>query len=105
MLTNVISALAVLHSALASSALDQRFEKAAEYVRSITDYRPSSYQAKLEFYGLYKQATEGDVDEDHLMTVRHKLDIDKISAWMSKVGMTAEEAKASYIELVDRIEN
>jgi diazepam-binding inhibitor (GABA receptor modulating acyl-CoA-binding protein) len=56
----------------------------------------------LELYGLYKQATEGDVGIDPPgmfdFVGRAKYD-----AWLSRKGMTQGEATTSYIALVNRL--
>ncbi len=56
----------------------------------------------LELYSLYKQASEGDVSIDPPgmfdFVGRAKYD-----AWLSRKGMTRDEATASYIALVNRL--
>ncbi len=43
------------------SNLEARFEEAVDYIQNGQGEERPSNQLKLEFYALYKQATEGDV--------------------------------------------
>ena len=57
----------------------------------------TSYEEKLVLYGLYKQATEGDVSTRRPgmfdMLGRAKWD-----AWQQQEGYTSQEAKQLYVE-------
>ncbi len=54
----------------------------------------------LEFYGLFKQATEGDVEGESpgFFDLRGAA---KFDAWEARRGMSREEAMQAYINLVD----
>ena len=80
--------------------LDELFNQAKKRVESI-DYRPTNEQL-LKLYGLFKQATEGDVSGDRPGGFDFKA-IAKYDSWASLRGMTREEAKQAYIELADSI--
>jgi acyl-CoA-binding protein len=56
----------------------------------------------LELYGLYKQATQGDVtgDSPGLFDFVAKA---KYEAWSGRKGMSQEEAAHAYVALVDRL--
>jgi len=61
----------------------------------------TSNEIKLEFYGLFKQATQGDVSTprpDGLFELSGKA---KWDAWHSRKGMTVDAAKSAYIGLMD----
>ncbi|XP_057326811.1 acyl-CoA-binding protein homolog [Microplitis mediator] len=74
--------------------LDQEFEKAAEDIKSLTK-RPSDDEL-LELYGLFKQATVGDVDTARpgMLDLKGKAKWDR---WNSKKGISKTDAKKSYI--------
>jgi acyl-CoA-binding protein len=56
----------------------------------------------LELYGLFKQATEGDVSGDKPGMFDFK-GAAKYDAWERRRGMSRDEAMQAYIELVDRL--
>ena len=56
----------------------------------------------LELYGLYKQATVGDVEGDRPGGFDFRAQA-KFDAWEQKRGLSSEDAMQSYIELVDRL--
>lgn len=59
--------------------------------------------ALLELYGLYKQATTGDVTGKRpgMLDVKGRA---KYDAWASRKGMRAEDARAAYVKVVERLE-
>ncbi|MCK5105188.1 MAG: acyl-CoA-binding protein [Cyclobacteriaceae bacterium] len=65
------------------------------------EYRPSN-EDLLKMYGLYKQATEGDVSSDRPGGFDFK-GIAKYDSWASLRGMSKEEAMQSYIDLVNSL--
>ncbi|HUW09899.1 MAG TPA: acyl-CoA-binding protein [Anaerolineae bacterium] len=77
-----------------------RFEIAARDVQSLAE-RPSD-QVLLKLYGLYKQATEGDVEGERPglsdMVARFKHD-----AWAKLIGTPRDEAMQAYVDLVDSL--
>jgi acyl-CoA-binding protein len=79
------------------SELQTRFEAAVANSRNLSE-RPSN-ATLLELYGLYKQATEGDVQTDKPgfsdLVGRAKWD-----AWHRVKGTPAQEAMQQYIDLI-----
>jgi len=55
---------------------------------------------KLEVYALFKQATVGDVNTERpgMLDFKGKA---KWDAWNSKKGLSQDDAKAQYVELVN----
>jgi acyl-CoA-binding protein len=80
--------------------LHQDFKAASEKVHTL-DKRPSNDKL-LKLYGLYKQATEGDVQEDRPGGFDFKA-IAKYDTWSNLKGMSRDEAMQSYIDLVDSL--
>lgn len=89
----------------------QEFNKYAELVKQI-DKRPSDEEL-LELYALYKQTTIGDctggkknirnivkLASPGMLDFKGKA---KYKAWMSKEGMSKEDASNQYIELAKTI--
>jgi acyl-CoA-binding protein len=75
------------------------FEKATERAKSLP-HQPND--VLLELYGLYKQATDGDVSGDRPGGFDFK-GTAKYDAWEKRRGMSREDAKEAYIALVDRL--
>ena len=75
------------------------FEAAVKYVRSLPKDGPVQMDnnTKLEFYSLYKQATEGDVKGTQPWAVQVEARA-KWDAWNARKGMKPEEAKAAYVK-------
>ena len=76
-----------------------QFEQAVTRSRELPD-QPN--EVLLDLYGLYKQATEGDVSGDApgMFDFAGRA---KHEAWSSREGMAKEEAMQSYVELVNRL--
>jgi acyl-CoA-binding protein len=76
------------------------FAAAQERVQKLSK-RPSNEQL-LELYGLYKQATEGDVKGSRpgMLDLKGRA---KFDAWTSRKGMPQAEAKRKYVGLVDEL--
>ena len=57
----------------------------------------------LQLYGLYKQATEGDVSGKRpgLLDVKGRA---KFDAWTERKGLSTEKARSEYVALVTRLE-
>ena len=76
------------------------FEKAAQEVQTLTT-RPNN-DVLLKLYGLYKQATKGDVQGKRPgmldMAGRAKFD-----AWTALKGMGRDTAMQEYINLVESL--
>lgn len=84
------------------SELKERFEEAVQYIQSAEgDFQPSN-ELKLEFYGLYKQATEGDVHgkKPGMMDIVGRA---KYNAWENMKGLSSEEAMARYVERLNKL--
>ena len=72
-------------------------------VNSVQDFpkRPSN-DALLELYGLYKQATSGDVSGKRpgMLDMKGRA---KFDAWTGRKGMDAEAARGAYVATVKRL--
>ncbi|SHO79017.1 Similar to S.cerevisiae protein ACB1 (Acyl-CoA-binding protein) [Malassezia sympodialis ATCC 42132] len=79
---------------------DTQFQKAVEIIRNLPKNSPAkvTQAQQLRIYGLYKQATEGDVSTSRPgmldFTGRAKWD-----AWNSEKGKSSEQAKKDYVDL------
>jgi diazepam-binding inhibitor (GABA receptor modulator, acyl-CoA-binding protein) len=78
------------------SDLAQRFANAQARIQPVTGL---GSDVMLQLYGLYKQATVGDVEGERpgMMDLRGRA---KYDAWARRKGMSKEAAMAAYIELV-----
>lgn len=86
------------------SATSEPFDAAVEFVKNATgDFKPSN-DLQLEMYGLFKQATEGDVSGKK-PGITHFVRRAKYSAWQAVKGMSAEEAMQSYIDKVENLKS
>ena len=70
--------------------------------KKVNDLKESGDNDKLEFYGLFKQATVGNCSEHGtkpgMMDFKGKA---KYGAWEKNEGMTAEDAKAAYVKKLE----
>lgn len=80
--------------------LEKLFNQAVEGVRDV-EKRPSN-ENLLKLYGLFKQATEGDVQGDRPGGFDFKA-IAKYDSWSSLRSMSKEDAMQTYIDLVDSL--
>ena len=80
--------------------LRQRFESAAERLHSLSQRPPNDILLRL--YGLYKQATEGDVQGQRPGGFDLK-GAAKYDAWASQRGKTPEAAMHEYLELAEEL--
>ena len=82
--------------------LMETLEQAAERAKQLST-KPDN-EVLLQLYGLYKQATEGDVsgDKPGMFDFVAKA---KYEAWESRQGMSSDDAVRAYVELVDRLED
>jgi len=79
----------------------EAFLKAAEEVKGL-NYEPSNDE-KLQLYGLYKQATVGDVNTARpggLLNLKEKA---KWDAWSQLREVPSEKAASDYVNLVDKL--
>lgn len=84
------------------SDLKTRFDEAVSYIQNGQgDVKPSN-ELKLEFYALYKQATEGDVTGKRpgMMDFIGRA---KYDAWEKVKGMSSEEAMQTYIDRLEAL--
>jgi acyl-CoA-binding protein len=81
--------------------LKSDFQKAAKDVQKLSK-RPSDKNL-LNLYGLYKQATEGDVSgpKPGLLDFKAKA---KYQAWSALKGTSEEEAMKSYVASVKKLQ-
>lgn len=84
------------------SDLKQQFEDAVDYIQNAEgDFEPSN-DLKLEFYALYKQATEGDVKgkKPGMLDVVGRA---KYNAWDKLKGMSSDEAMQKYVDRLNEL--
>jgi diazepam-binding inhibitor (GABA receptor modulator, acyl-CoA-binding protein) len=82
-------------------SLEEEFLGAQQRVNNLSR-RPSDHQL-LEIYGLYKQATLGDVTGNRPGGFDFKGRA-KWEAWKQRQGLSREEAMKGYVEVVERLE-
>lgn len=80
---------------------EKEFQAAVDRVQKLPK-RPGN-DALLELYGLFKQATSGDVSGKRpgMLDVKGRA---KFDAWASRKGMSADDARAAYVKVVERLE-
>lgn len=83
-----------------SAELDARFAAAAEASKTLPA-RPDN-DTLLKLYSLYKQATVGDV-EGSRPGFMDPVGRAKYDAWEKLEGMSIDDAKAKYSELVESL--
>ncbi len=84
------------------SDLKEQFDEAVQYVQSAEgDFKPSN-DLKLQFYGLYKQATEGDV-KGKKPGMLDQVGRAKYSAWEKLKGTSSEDAMQQYVDLLEEM--
>lgn len=82
-------------------SLEKAFQRAVMRIRNAdttTQTQPSD-DLRLQFYGLYKQATHGDASEDAPSWFR-VIARRKYHAWHALKGVSQDQAKREYITLV-----
>ena len=77
--------------------LNQQFQAAADRVNNLPGDAAAKYMTEL--YGLYKQATEGDVAGDRPGGFDFKA-IAKYDAWTGLRGTSKDAARQQYVDLV-----
>jgi acyl-CoA-binding protein len=80
--------------------LQQQFDQAVTRSKTLTQ-RPSNEEL-LQLYGLFKQATEGDVTGERPGGFDFK-NIAKFDAWEELKGKTKEQAQQEYVNLMDKL--
>jgi diazepam-binding inhibitor (GABA receptor modulating acyl-CoA-binding protein) len=80
--------------------MKERFAAAKARVETLST-RPSNEEL-LDLYGLYKQASEGDVTGSRpgMLDVKGRA---KFDAWAKRRGTSKDEAMRKYVSLVDRL--
>lgn len=84
------------------SDLKAQFDEAVNYIQTAEgDFKPSN-ELKLEFYALFKQATEGDVSGKRpgMMDFVGRA---KYDAWEKVKGMSSEQAMENYIARLEEL--
>jgi diazepam-binding inhibitor (GABA receptor modulator, acyl-CoA-binding protein) len=81
--------------------LDERFDKAQVDVKGLTA-KPSNDDL-LRLYSLFKQATAGDASGAKKPGRFDLVGKAKYDAWSKLAGMPPDQAKAGYVETVDRL--
>ena len=82
---------------ISDEELLQLFQKATETSRTLTNL---AHGDKLLLYGLYKQATVGDVSEEQEPSKFDVIGHAKYEGWLKFKGMPVEAAMRSYIQVV-----
>ncbi|WP_035060319.1 acyl-CoA-binding protein [Andreprevotia chitinilytica] len=82
------------------SDLAARFKAASEAVTELNE--PPTTQDKLKLYGLFKQATDGDVTGDRPGALNFVAQA-KYDGWAKFKGKTSDEAMQLYIDLVEEL--
>ena len=80
--------------------IQQQFDNAVARSKTLTQ-RPTNEEL-LQLYGLFKQATEGDVTGERPGGFDFKA-IAKYDAWEELKGKTKEQAQQEYIAFVDKL--
>ncbi len=77
----------------------EAFEEALKKVKTLPNQPPG---VLLELYGLFKQASSGDVTGKRpgMLDMKGKA---KYDAWAQRKGMSQDEAKSAYVAVVDRL--
>ncbi len=82
------------------SELDDRFAAAADASKTLPE-RPDN-DTLLSLYSLYKQATDGDVSGKR-PGFTDPVGKAKFDAWKKIEGMSSDDAKAAYSDLVESL--
>lgn len=80
--------------------LRDKFDAKVEQVQNGTAKKKPSQELKLEFYSLFKQATEGDVITKK-PSIFDMVAFAKWTAWDKLRGLTTEQAMEKYIARVE----
>lgn len=83
--------------------MDQKelFEKAVANSKTLPA-KPDN-ETLLRLYSLYKQATEGDINTDNPPGMFDFVAKAKYDAWLNLKGITADDARRQYIDLVSQL--
>jgi diazepam-binding inhibitor (GABA receptor modulator, acyl-CoA-binding protein) len=83
-------------------SIREEFEEAVAITKTLT-VRPAN-EILLKLYGLFKQATEGDINGERPGGFDFK-GAAKYDAWESEKGKSAADAMQEYINLVNSLDN
>lgn len=78
--------------------MSDAFQAAVDRVAELTN--DPGNDVKLKLYGLFKQATQGDV-QGKRPGFTNPVGRAKYDAWSEFAGLTSDEAKAQYVGIVD----
>ena len=78
-----------------------KFESSVNQVTNGTPKKKSSQELKLEFYALFKQATEGDVSTSK-PSIFDMVAFAKWNAWNKLKGQSKEQAMEAYVARVEQ---
>jgi diazepam-binding inhibitor (GABA receptor modulator, acyl-CoA-binding protein) len=84
------------------SDLDARFNQAADDSKKLSE-RPDN-DTMLKLYALYKQGSQGDVSGEKPGFFEF-IAVAKYEAWEKQRGMSQDEAKQKYIDLVESLKD
>jgi diazepam-binding inhibitor (GABA receptor modulating acyl-CoA-binding protein) len=86
------------------SELSDKFDATVNYVQTAEgDFKPSN-DLQLQMYGLFKQATQGDVS-GRKPGITNFVGRAKYSAWEAVRGMSTEDAMQAYIDAVEALKS
>ncbi len=80
--------------------MSAQFDAAVQRVSELSE--DPGNDVKLQIYGLYKQATEGDVAGKR-PGFTNPVGRAKYDAWAKNAGLSTADAEAQYIALVDSL--
>jgi diazepam-binding inhibitor (GABA receptor modulator, acyl-CoA-binding protein) len=80
--------------------MSEEFDAAVERVAQLSE--DPGNDVKLQLYGLFKQATQGDA-QGKRPGFTNPVGRAKYDAWAGFAGLSAEDAQAQYIALVDSL--
>ena len=81
--------------------LTEQFLQAAAQSKTLTE-KPSN-ETLLQLYSLYKQATEGDTEDEGPTNPFDFVAKAKHNAWTEMKGTTKDAAMQQYVHLVERL--
>lgn len=82
--------------------LKAQFDAAVSYVRTAEGSFKPSNELKLEMYGWFKQATEGDVQGSRPGMLNF-VERAKYDAWAKLKGMSKDQAMQAYIQKIESL--
>lgn len=80
--------------------MSDEFQAAVDRVAEL-DEDPGN-DVKLKLYGLFKQATQGDVDGKR-PGFTNPVGRAKYDAWAGVAGLASDDAKAQYVDIVNSL--